>query len=366
MSTMTQKNKRARLRDLGFGVGRLPTGPLNAITDVAGVRVGHIEIRSDQPKVIRTGVTAIHPLERSFLEETVFAGFFSYNGFGEVTGTHWINEAGILTSPVCLSSAFSVGLLRDTLLAHPYAKSGIDDRWHQPFAAETFDGTLNDGWAGPITRDHVEQALAAARSGPVSEGCVGGGVGMMCHEFKGGIGTSSRIVETKAGKFTVGVLVQSNYGNRSELTVDGVPVGRHIGYDVVDSPQRREQGSIVIVTATDAPLLPPQCRRLAHRATIGLSRVGGFGSNRSGDFSLAFSTANRVPFNEQTIVDGLRMLPNEWMNPFFRAVAEACEEAIVNSLTMAETTTGVAGTTVHAIPLDLLREIMDRYGRKAN
>ena len=357
--------KRARLRDLGFGVGRLPTGPLNAITDVGGVRVGHVEIRADAPKVVRTGVTAVHPLERTFLEETVFAGFFSYNGFGEVTGSHWINEAGILTSPICMSSAFSVGMLRDTLLAYPYASKGIDDRWHQPVAAETFDGVLNDGWSGPVGRGDVERALAAAKGGPVAEGCVGGGVGMMCHEFKGGIGTSSRVVETKAGRFTVGVLVQSNYGNRSELTIDGVPVGRHIGYDVVDSPQRREQGSIVIVTATDAPLLPPQCKRLAHRATIGLSRVGGFGSNRSGDFSIAFSTGNRLPFHEQDVVTGLKMLPNEWLNPFFRAAAEACEEAIVNSLTMAETTTGAGGTTVHAIPLNLLSEIMARYGRKA-
>ncbi|MFN9161920.1 MAG: P1 family peptidase [Alphaproteobacteria bacterium] len=354
---------RKRLRELGFAVGRLPTGPLNAITDVKGVRVGHVEIRSDEPKVIRTGVTAIHPLERSFLEETVFAGFFSFNGFGEVTGTHWINEAGILTSPICMSSAFAVGMLRDTLLAHPYAAKGIDDRWHQPVAAETFDGVLNDGWTGPITRADVEKALAVATHGPVKEGCVGGGVGMMCHEFKGGIGTSSRVVDTKAGQFTVGVLVQSNYGNRSELTIDGVPVGRHIGYDIVDSPQRREQGSIVIVTATDAPLLPPQCKRLAHRATIGLGRVGGFGSNRSGDFSLAFSTANRLPFHEQEIVSGLQMMPNEWLNPFFRAASEACEEAIVNSLTMAQTTTGVGGTTVHAIPLDLLQEIMTRHNR---
>jgi len=353
---------RARLRDLGLRIGTLPTGPHNAITDVAGVRVGQVTLTADTPHVLRTGVTAIHPLQVPYWEQTVFAGFHCYNGFGEMTGTHWIAETGILTSPICISSAFSIGVLRDTLLAHP-DRNGIRDRLHQPLASETFDGVLNDGWHGPITRAHVEKALEVASGGPVAEGAVGGGTGMMCHEFKGGIGTSSRAIETPHGRFTVGALVQSNYGNRRDLTVDGVPVGRHIGYDVVDSPQRRDEGSIVIVVATDAPLLPPQCRRLAQRSGIGLGRVGGFGSNRSGDFILAFSTANRLPFHEAAIVDGLRMFPNEDLNPFFRAAAEAVEEAIINSMTMAEEMVGANGTIVRALPTELLVEIMQRYGR---
>jgi D-aminopeptidase len=353
---------RARLRDLGLGIGTYPTGPLNAITDVAGVRVGHVTLKAESPHVLRTGVTAIHPLDVPYWEQTVFAGFHCYNGFGEMTGTHWIAETGILTSPICISSAFSIGVLRDTLLAHP-RRRGIDDRLHQPMASETFDGALNDGWHGPITRDHVEEALEIAKGGPVAEGAIGGGTGMMCHEFKGGIGTSSRMVATPHGTWTVGALVQSNYGNRRDLTVDGVPVGRHIGYDVVDSPQRRDEGSIVIIVATDAPLLPPQCRRLAQRAGIGLGRVGGFGSNRSGDFIVAFSTANRLPFHETAIVGGLRMFPNEDLNPFFRAAAEAVEEAIVNSMTMAEETVGVGGTVVRELPTELLVDIMERHGR---
>ena len=353
---------RARLRDLGLTIGVLPTGRINAITDVAGVRVGHVTIRADAPKVLRTGVTAIHPLDVPYHEQTVFAGYHCYNGFGEVTGSRWLDEVGILTSPIVLSSAFSVGVLRDALLAHPKT-IGIDERQHQPLAGETFDGVLNDGWHGPVTREHVYDALNAAQPGPVAEGAVGGGTGMMTHEFKGGIGTSSRVATTPEGAFTVGALVQSNYGNRRDLTIDGVPVGRHIGYDLCDSPQRRDEGSIVIVVATDAPLLPPQCKRLAQRAGIGLGRVGGFGSNRSGDFIVAFSTANRLPFVETKVVEGLRMLPNESMNPLFRAAAEAVEEAIVNSMTMAETTTGKDGTTVNALPLDRLVEVMTRYGR---
>ncbi len=353
---------RARLRDLGLTIGVLPPGPLNAITDVPGVRVGHVTIVEDTPKILRTGVTAIHPLDVPYWEQSVFAGFHSYNGFGEMTGSRWIDEVGILTSPIALSSAFSVGVLRDALLAHPHFH-GIDERWHQPVAGETFDGVLNDGWHGPVTRAHVYEALDTAGPGPVAEGAIGGGTGMMTHEFKGGIGTASREAQTPQGAFTVGALVQSNYGNRSDLTIDGVPVGRHIGYDVCDSPQRRDEGSIVIVVATDAPLLPPQCKRLAQRAGIGLGRVGGFGSNRSGDFILAFATANRLPFHEVEVVEGLRMLPNESINPLFHAAAEAVEEAIVNSMTMAETMTGKDGATVEAIPLGRLTEIMTHYGR---
>ncbi len=355
---------RKRLRELGLKVGFLPTGPLNAITDVSGVRVGHVNIHSDSPRVVRTGVTAILPLEVDYWKESVFAGFHSYNGFGEVTGTHWIRETGILSSPICLSSAFSIGVLRDTVLAHTF-RNGINDRWHQPCVGETYDGVLNDGVDGPVTREHVEQAIEIAETGKVAEGAVGGGTGMMSFEFKSGIGTSSRVASCTNGDFTVGVLVQSNFGNRSQLSIDGVPIGRKIGYDLVDSPMRRDEkpssegGSIVIVVATDAPLTPSQCNRLAHRAGIGLGRVGGFGNNRSGDFIISFSTGNRIPFQQDKMVEGLCMLPNEDMNPLFPAVAEATEEAIINSMTMADTMTGRDGNIVHAIPLDLLSNFMD-------
>ena len=362
---------RMRLRELRLAIGTLPTGPLNAITDVAGVGIGHVTLIEDSPHVVRSGVTAIVPQLGGLWQQGVFAGFDRYNGFGEVTGTHWIAEAGLLSSPIVLTSAFSIGVARDTLLALPFVH-GVPERWHQPCAAETYDGVLNDGLAAPVKRQHVEAAIAAAVSGPVAEGAVGGGTGMMSFEFKAGIGTSSRQVRCADQDYTVGVLVQSNFGNRRHLTVDGVPVGRHLGYDVADSPQRRDaatgeaeetKGSIVIVVATDAPLLPPQLNRLARRANSGLARVGGFGNNRSGDFALAFSTANSLPFQQTGIVHGLSMLAGEDMNPLLPAAAEATEEAIVNSLTMAATMTGVRGTTVHELPLEALLEVMRRHGR---
>lgn len=360
---------RARLRELGLSIGYLPTGPLNAITDVMGVRVGHVTISEDEPHVVRSGVTAVLPLDLPYWEASVFGGFDVYNGFGEVTGSHWIRETGVLSSPIVLTSAFSIGVARDALLAHPF-RHGISDRWHQPCAAETYDGVLNDGLSAPVTRTHIEQALENAVGGPVVEGAVGGGTGMMSFEFKAGIGTASRVAQTSTGTYTVGVLVQANFGNRKHLTVDGVPVGRHLGYTIVDSPQRRDgdlveesKGSIVIVVATDAPLIPSQLNRLARRAGIGLARVGGFGNNRSGDFTIAFSTANVLPFNQNGIVEGLRMLANEELNALFPATAEATEEAIINSMTAADTMTGVRNTTVHALPLSALRDIMAQYGR---
>ena len=365
---------RARLRELGLTVGTLPTGPLNAITDVAGVAVGHVTLVADEPAVTRTGVTAIvphaHP-QGLLWQHAVFAGFHRYNGFGEVAGTHWIAETGLLASPIVLTSAFAVGAARDALLALPF-RHGVDDRWHQPCVAETYDGVLHDGLAAPVRREHVEAALAAARGGPVAEGAVGGGTGMMSFELKSGIGTSSRQVRCAGTRYTVGVLVQSNFGNRSHLTVDGVPVGRHLPYSLVDSPQRRDgapppdtQGSVVVVVATDAPLLPAQLNRLAHRASIGLARVGGMGNNRSGDFILAFSTGNVLPFGQHGVTEGLRMLGPEDMNPLAPAAAEATEEAIVNALTCAPTMTGVAGRTVFALPLARLQEVMRAAGRGA-
>jgi len=363
-------SNRARLRELGLRIGILPTGPLNAITDVPGVQVGHVDVRADAPRVVRTGITVVAPFE--FLRESLFAGFDRYNGFGEVAGSHWIAETGLLAAPIVLTSAFSIGVCRDAMLAAPFER-GVPDRWHQPCVAETYDGVLSDGLGAPITRAHVNEALSSVSGGAVLEGGVGGGSGMMSFELKSGIGTASRQVRCAGELYTVGVLVQSNFGNRKHLTVDGVPVGRHLGYDIIDSPQRRDEedrvetegdkGSIIIVVATDAPLLPPQCSRLARRAGIGLSRVGGFGSNRSGDFTIAFSTANRLPFGQTGVTRGLAMLGPEDSNPLFPAAAEACEEAIVNALTSAETMTGVGGTTVHALPLDHLVDVMTRYGR---
>jgi D-aminopeptidase len=368
----TRPPHRPRLRELGLRIGTLPTGPLNAITDVAGVAVGQVTLRADEPYVTRTGVTAIlphrHP-EGLAWQHAVFAGFHRYNGFGEVAGTHWIAETGLLASPIVLTSAFSAGAARDALLALPF-RQGVDDRWHQPCVAETYDGILHDGLNAPVRREHVEAALAKACGGPVEEGGVGGGTGMMSFELKSGIGTSSRQVRCGGERYTVGVLVQSNFGNRSHLTVDGVPVGRHLPYSVVDSPQRRDgapapdtQGSVVLVVATDAPLLPAQLNRLAHRASIGLARVGGMGNNRSGDFILAFSTGNLLPFSQHGVMQGLRMLGPEDMNPLAPAAAEAAEEAIVNSLTCARTTSGVEGRTVHELPLERLQAIMRASAR---
>ena len=351
-----------RLRDLGFRVGVLPTGPLNAITDVPGVRVGHVTLHYDTPRVARTGVTAVLPLEVPYWEETVFAGFHSFNGFGEFAGAHWIRETGILSSAICLSSAFSVGAVRDALLAQTFIE-GFPQRFHQPTCGETYDGMLNDGLAAHVRAEHVYEAQRVACGGAVAEGNVGGGTGMVCHEFKGGIGTSSRLVEVAGDTYRVGVLVQSNYGLRQWLTVDGVPIGREIGYDEVPSVYRAEDGSIVIIVCTDAPLIPSQCERLARRAPQGLGKVGGYGNNTSGDFVLAFSTGNRLPAIDGNMVKDLRMLPNAQLSALFPAVVEATEEAIVNALLAAESMTGRAGNTAQALPVNRFVEIMRRHSR---
>ena len=348
-------NGRCRLRDLGITIGRLPTGPLNAITDVEGVRVGHATVIADEPTVARTGVTVVLPTDAQPYHEQVFAGFFNFNGYGEMGGTHWIAESGMLASPICLTSTFSLGAMRDALTQHrfrhaPHA-AGL-----QPLVAETNDGWLNDGAHPRLGPAELDAAIAAARGGAVAEGNVGGGTGMICHEFKGGIGTSSRLAQTPSGAFTVGALVQANYGRRVDFTAAGVPVGRHIDRKLTPVP-REEDGSIIITVATDAPLIPSQCARLAKRATVGLGRVGGTGANGSGDLFLAFSTGNRIPSLADKPIEGIRMLPNAHISPLFVAVAEAVEEAILNALTAADTMTGRDGHVVHALPLDRLREI---------
>lgn len=333
-------------------------GPFDAITDVAGVRVHHVTIVQDGPSVARTGVTAIAPLDADYWRQSVFAGTHSFNGFGEMGGVHWIQESGILTSPICLTSTFSLGVVRDAMIAHPY-RMGCTTRFHQPVACETNDGVLNDGLAGHVTREHVFAAIDGVRGGPVEEGCVGGGTGMIAYGFKAGIGTASRQVTCgEAGRWTVGVLVQANHGRRRDLRIHGRAVGAQIHAGIVPEPLERSDGSIVVVIATDAPLLPPQCQRLAKHAAAGLGRAGCFGDNTSGDLIIAFATGNRLPAIQRDCVDGLRMLPNDAMSDLFRACSEAIEAAILNALFAAQTTTGRSGNTAWALPRDVaLRQV---------
>jgi len=350
-----------RARELGITIGRLTPGPNNAITDVPGVLVGHTTIISDEPTTTRTGITVIAPRGGTVWEDHAFAAHHSFNGFGEVTGLAWLAESGTLCSPIAITSTLAVGTVYEAMQRYPF-EHGFPNAMGLPVVGETYDGYLNGLRPSPITRAHLHQALASAADGPVAEGNVGGGTGMICHEFKGGIGTSSRRVRSKSGEYVVGALVQANYGARHALRIDGVPVGREIGPEQVSTPwpEPLDMGSIIIVVATDAPLLSVQCKRLAQRATLGLARVGGIGHNRSGDIFLAFATGNHLPVPAKAPYD-LRMVPHGHLDPFFEAVAEAVEEAIVNALTAAQTTCGVEGRTAHALPLDELQRVMARY-----
>ena len=351
--------KRARLRELGITTGLLPPGPHNAITDVAGVRVGYATLIRDTPHIIRTGVTAIWPRGPEIWTDWAFAGSFSFNGNGEMTGLAWIVEQGLLSAPICITNTYSVGLVRDAICALA-VRDRAPQPWHLPVAAETYDGWLSDSARFPVTTELALAAMDNAAGGAIAEGNVGGGTGMICHEFKGGTGTSSRMVRVDGADYTVGALVQANYGSREMLRVDGVPVGREIGTGVVPSHRgATDAGSIIVVLATDAPLLPIQCQRLARRATTGLAWVGGIGSNGSGDIFLAFSTANRPRASDQ--VSDVRMLAPVAMTPLFQAAAEATEEAILNAMTAAETMTGQLGRIAHALPLDRLCDVMRRY-----
>lgn len=360
---------RARLRDLGITIGRHPTGPHNAITDVPGVKVGHTTLIYDQPRIARTGVTAIIPRD-DIGRDHCFAGFHSFNGNGEMTGVHWINESGLLSTPIAITATHYVGVAHRALVEYSTGH-GFAHTWSLPVVAETYDGFLNDAEYFHLTTEHVFAALKSASSGPVAEGCVGGGTGMICHEFKGGIGTASRVITLKSGAFTLGVLVQTNYGSRELFRVDGVPVGQRISHNDAPLPSWDDDGhsanaapnvatggsSIIVIIATDAPLLPGQCKRLAQRATVGLARVGGVGHNGSGDLFLAFSTGNHLPSRPET-VQQVGLLPQHQLNDLFDGVAEATEEAILNALCAAETTTGLYGRTVHALPLHALQRVM--------
>ena len=357
-----------RLRDLGLSIGTHPTGAHNAISDVPGVLVGHTMLVYDEPRVARTGVTVIVPRDGDVWQNNCFAGFHSFNGCGEMTSIHWVKESGLLCSPIAITCTHQVGTAHEALVRYgaERAKSYIGAL---PVVAETWDGWLSDANAHHLTHQHVFDALDHAQGGAVEEGCVGGGTGMICHEFKGGIGTSSRVAKTDSGEFVVGALVQSNHGDRALFRVDGVPVGREIGTDKVPmdwrepSEQNNTGSSIIVVLATDAPLLPTQCERLAQRATVGVARCGGVGYNGSGDLFLCFSTGNDVSEYDKTIRD-VKMLPHRQMNALFTAAAEAVEEAILNSLVAATTTTSFKGRVVHALPHDTLVQVMASY-RKA-
>ena len=368
-----------RARDLGIPFDGSP-GPLDAITDVAGVEVGFTtlmtggkSLNSTAPQV-RTGVTAILPRGRSD-NQPVFAGYFSQNGNGEMTGTHWIKESGFLDGPVMVTNTHSVGVVRDAVIAWqlkhkfvPKTSSVGDSWWSMPVVAETYDGPpLNDINGFHVKPEHAFAALDGARPGPVAEGNVGGGTGMHCYQFKGGTGTASRRVDTAAGAFTVGVLVQCNCGLRGQLTVRGVPVGKEIPVvPALHSDTGRvdgavEFGSIIIIVATDAPLLPVQLERVARRATMGLARTGSSSGNYSGDIFLAFSTANAGATKQP--VATVQMFSNDLISPLFEATAQATEEAILNALVGAQTMVGTDGSLSEALPHDRLKAVMKEYNR---
>lgn len=368
--TNAQTNK-PRARDLKIPFDGTP-GKLNAITDVPGVEVGHKTIIKGDGKLeigkgpARTGVTAIFPLGKNSIER-VFASWFTLNGNGEMTGTTWIDESGCLGSPILITNTHSVGTVRDAVIQWYVNKKlsdgGYSGDYSLPVVAETWDGFLNDINGFHVKQADVFEAMQGATSGPVAEGNVGGGTGMIVHSFKGGIGTSSRIVETKIGTYTVGVLVQANYGARSQLTVAGVPVGKEVT-DLMPTSGKpdEDQGSIIVVAATDAPFLPHQLDRFVKRVALGVGVVGGRGGNSSGDIFIAFSTAN-PEVGAMDKLANLKMFPNEMINPFFDAVAQATEESIINAMIAAETMVGRDGNKVYAIPHDRLIEVMKKYNR---
>ena len=364
-----------RARDLGIPFNGNP-GKYNSITDVEGVLVGHETIIEGDGNLIvgkgpvRTGITSILP--RGMNYDPVFAGWYSLNGNGEMTGTTWVEESGFLEGPIMITNTHSVGVVRDAVIEWSYKNKffktlyNIKDLfWTLPVVAETYDGSLNDINGFHVKKEHAFNALNNARGGMISEGNVGGGTGMICHGFKGGIGTSSRKIALKGKEYTLGVLVQANYGNREELTIAGVPVGKEIKNlqpKITFGEIREGLGSIIVIVATDAPLLPNQLKRLSRRVPIGISRVGGFGSNGSGDIFITFSTANSGAYNREEIKN-VNFLPNDLMNPFLNATAQATEEAIINALVSAETMTGINNNTVYKLPHDELINTLKKYNR---
>src|SRR6202140_112941 len=369
----TKSQGKPRARDLGVPFDGTP-GPLNAITDVAGVTVGHTTLISGEGKLqigrgpVRTGVTAVLPRGLASMSNPVFAGWFTENGNGEMTGTIWVEESGFLEGPVMITNTHSVGVVRDSVIQWRVAHGQPDPTgywWSLPVVAETWDGWLNDINGFHVKPPDAFHAIDSASSGPVTEGNVGGGTGMVCNEFKGGIGTSSRKIDAKFGGYTVGVLVQCNYGSRANLRIAGVPVGKEIPEDRAYASatfDELDRGSIIVVAATDAPLLAHQLKRLARRVTLGLGRDGSISGNGSGDIFIAFSTANPGAAFADHVVD-LKMLPNEQIEPVFAATVQATEEAIINAMVAAETMTGIENHKVIALPHDRLRAVLKKYNR---
>ena len=366
-----------RARDLGVPFDGTP-GPLNAITDVAGVEVGHSTIIRGEGKLVRgegpvrTGVTAVIPRGRRNMN-AVFAGWFTQNGNGEMTGTTWVEDSGQLWGPIMITNTHSVGVVRDAVIEWGVRQTDLqtpinsEDWWGLPVVGETWDGWLNDLNGFHVKPEHAFAALDSARGGAVAEGNVGGGTGMICYEFKGGIGNASRLVPFAGRNYTLGVLVQANFGWRSQLTIAGVPVGREIPEQAAYADSGREgvnrdMGSIIAVVATDAPLLPHQLKRIARRVSMGVARTGGVASNSSGDIFIAFSTAADL-VQPGDALSHLEMLPNDAITPFFSATVEATEEAIVNALVAAETMTGIDNHEVIRLPHDRLRAVLRNYKR---
>jgi len=383
-----------RENDLKLPIGGTP-GPLDAITDVAGVEVGHTTLISGSGKLVvgqgpvRTGVTVVHPRGKAN-SDPVFAAWFTLNGNGEMTGTTWVQESGYLEGPIAITNTHSVGVVRDAIIKWEVTQKNVLQPWWLPVVAETYDGALNDINGFHVKEEHVISALNSAAGGLPKEGVVGGGTGMQCLGFKGGIGTASRKLPAAQGGYTVGVLVQCNFGTRRDLRIAGVPVGEEItdlqpciannapdlagsrrrhcdaangtGGGATDAADPKEQGSIIVVVATDAPLLPHQLKRIATRVSLGVGRQGGFGGNSSGDIFIAFSTANSKTWSSDSVAS-LTMLTNDRITPLFQATAQATEAAITNALLAAETTTGANDLRVYAMPVDRMLAAMRKYGR---
>ncbi|HET8692518.1 MAG TPA: P1 family peptidase [Steroidobacteraceae bacterium] len=356
-----------RARDLGVPFDGDP-GPLNAITDVAGVTVGQVTLIEDLPdgRKVRTGVTAILPRGKDTLTTPVFAGSFVLNGAGEMTGRDWVEESGMLDGPVMLTNTHSVGTVHQATIEWR-VKHGTADAsgyfWSTPVVAETWDGELNDVNGFHVKPEHVFAAIEGAKPGPVDEGNVGGGTGMICHIFKCGIGTSSRRVKLEGQAYAVGALVQANYGSRASLRIAGVPVGQELPTNAQRGERERgDTGSIIIVVGTDAPLLPHQLDRIAKRAALGLARMGSYAGNGSGDFIVAFSTANAGAMTGSGTLDA-KFLDNDSLDGLFEATAQATEEAIVNAMVAARDMAGNAGHEARALPHDVLKKLLARYGR---
>jgi D-aminopeptidase len=365
---------RVRARELGVVIGTMAPGPRNAITDVAGVLVGHSTIVRGSGALnvgvgpARTGVTAVLP-RRDIWFNAVFGATHTLNGDGEMTGVHWIRDLETIAHPIILTNTASVGTAHEAAMAYMNERHPQRDWGFLPIVAETWDGRLNDIRGLHVKREHVFEALDRAADGPVAEGNVGGGTGMVSYGFKGGIGSASRRLSSADGGYTVGVLVQANFGSRDQLMIDGVPVGRELAavalpsVSPVGQPNPDHEGSVIVIVAVDAPLSSRQLERVARRAALGLARTGTASGNTSGDIFLAFSTANVVPQQDPPRVLDAKLLSTDAINPIFRAVVEATDEAVINALTTAETMTGVNGNTVHALPYDRLREVMAKYGR---